>query len=124
MSRLTNVIKAARNIRLGKVVTRLVVLAEDLLGGGTGSLKKALVVTLVQAVLKTLERAGSKVPENAPVLVDELIEQAVDLMNQSGAFTSPDAPGAAVVVDTTVPAAPAAAPKRNRGGRPQGSKNR
>lgn len=111
MSRLS---KAIRKIRLNSIVTSLVVLAEKLLGSGTGEIKKKLVSDIVAAIVRRAKEAGKDVPENYQELVDELIEQAVAIFNhigwlQDGADLDPD--------DEPTPA-PA---KR---GRPVGSSNK
>jgi hypothetical protein len=120
MSRL---LKTLHRIKLGPIVTGLVKLAERLLGGGTGSLKKKLVEELMAIILRKLKEAGKEVPENTPELVDELTEQTVALLNETGGFDNitPDEPARTAA---EAPAPVATAKKKGKGGRPKGSKNR
>lgn len=117
MSRLS---KAVRRIKIGPIVTILVKLAETLLGGGTGALKKKLVMEIIAIIKKRVEEAGQTVPENIEVVADELVEQTVTLMNEVGALgaSTVDAP----VVPEPTPIVPATPAKRR--GRKPGSTNK
>lgn len=81
---MSRVSKAIRKIRLGGIVTTLVKLAEKLLGGGTGSLKKKLVMAIISVIIKHAKEAGKDVPENVEEMADELVEQTVTLLNENG----------------------------------------
>lgn len=103
MSRLS---KALHKINLSKVVTQLVVLAEGLLGSGTGDIKKKLVSDIIAAIVRRAKEAGKDVPENYQDIVEALIEQAVAIFNQKG-WLEPGADTDAniKVVDAPVPVA-------------------
>lgn len=92
--------KMVRSVRLGPLVTALVKVAEQLLGAGTGAIKKQLVMDVMEVIAKRLTEAGKPVPENAPQIVDELIEQAVDTMNGRGAQLAPGGEAAAAPEET------------------------
>lgn len=81
MSRLS---KVFHKIHWDKVVTELVVLAEVLLGGGTGALKKKLVLDIIAAIARRAKEAGVNVPDNYQEIVDALIEMAVAIFNKQG----------------------------------------
>ena len=117
MSRLSKFIRG-KNIKLGPIVKYLVKLVEVLLGGGEGAAKKKLVADLIATILKRAEAAGSKTPEGAPVVVDELIDQTVSVYNEVGwpSDSLPDTP-------TTEPAKVEPAPEPKRRGRKPGVKN-
>lgn len=129
MSRLSKWLRG-RKVRLGPIVDWAVRLAEKLLGKGTGVFKKKLVQELLAIIIKYLKEAGKEVPENAPQLVDELLENTVELLNETGTLDaiSAEAAEASVVTRPSVPAsvsagAPVNAPTKRRG-RPAGSKNK
>lgn len=111
MSRLS---KAIRNIALGPIVARLVRLAESLLGAGTGGIKKKLVMEVMAIILKRMKEAGKQVPENVDYVVDELVEQTVSLLNETGEFGAP-APAEPVTAVPTPAAKTIRKPRRRRG---------
>jgi hypothetical protein len=89
MSRLS---KAIRSIKLGPIVTNLVKLVEKLFGAGTGSLKKKVVIEMATTLLKRLKELDLPIPDNVEERIDELIEQAVSILNETGGFETPTEP--------------------------------
>jgi hypothetical protein len=124
MSKLSQAVRKYKDkLRLGPIVTDFVKLAERLLGNGTGELKKKLVTELVITLLKRLQAANLPIPDNYEVVIDELIEQAVDLLKKE--FDKDKETGEATVNSpfTLAQVAENAAAKK-RGGRPKGSRNK
>lgn len=125
MSRLSKVL---RRVRFGPVVDRFVKMAEELLGSGTGAIKKKLVEDWSAALVKRLKEADLPVPDNYEGIVDELLEQAVDKLKErvlEGATveTVVAVPTAGTDAKPALAVAAAEAPRR-RGGRKPGSKNK
>jgi hypothetical protein len=87
---MSRVSKAVRKIRVYPIVTQMVEMAEVLLGAGTGSIKRRMVMEVVKVILARAKDAGVKVPENnVDVLLDELIEQSVDVMKLGDSMLGP-----------------------------------
>ena len=113
---------AIRKIRWGSIITILVRMAETALGGGTGALKKQLVMAAVSAIGKQLASSGKvAVPENLNYLADELVEQSVELLKANGELGG-NTPATEVATPPLVPALNTTT--RKRGGRKPGSRNK
>lgn len=112
MSRLS---KITKKVRLAPIVTQYVQLAQVLLGAGTGEIKKRLVQRLVSETVKALKEIDLPIPDNLEVIVDELIEQAVELRTGWEIDEETEEEQPSISVSTTSTA--------GRRGRPKGSKN-
>ena len=104
-----------RYIRLYPIVVKFVKYAEEVLPKDSGTVKRHLVEDLVKDVVLRLEDTGAvEVPGNLDVMLDELIEQAVELIKGTGTVSEGGA--RAVVEQIKLPA--------KRRGRKPGSKNK
>lgn len=117
----------ARKVRLGPVVTKTVRQVEELFGRGNGALKKKAVTEGVMAILRRLKELDLPIPDDVEERIDELIEQAVYILNDTE--WSDALQGGPVVTQRIVEApqktsAVAATAEVKRRGRKPGSKNK